>query len=102
MSTALLFFGAGQVSPPSQSIQPIALCRQLSLYVFVSFVFAVSAEPHKYIELGQTCRCVDILTLQQLCAYANSCWLSVSMGAVSGKVQRIQTHDICTRSQFIL
>lgn len=63
VSTALLFFGAGQVSPPSQCIQPIDLCKPLSLYITVSFVFAVSAEPHKCIEWGQTCRCIDILTM---------------------------------------
>lgn len=84
MSTEQLFFGAGQVSPLSQSIQPIQPCADYCHFTFLHFfLFVDFAESHECKDRGQTCICNGALTTHREDTYA----LCLHSNVVSSSVE---------------
>lgn len=85
VSTEQLFFGAGQVSPLSQSIQPIQPCADychLHFCIFF-FLFVDFAESHECKDREQTCICKGVLTTHREDMYA----LCLHLNVVSSSVE---------------
>lgn len=84
MSTEQLFFGAGQVSPLSQSIQPIQPCADYChLHFCIFFLFVDFAESHECKDREQICICKGVLTTHREDTYA----LCLRLNVVSSSVE---------------